>query len=129
MHQHHFSASVSVYREQEAERFIVVEIDVADRCRARVSAFAATYLVRLGSSDLADAGLQAISWNSRADEEIAGPDRLELLCGPPGSVALAEAGRNASRVQVLAAIDPHIYTQRLHYRWRWSCAMIRRLQP
>lgn len=120
MHQHHFSASVSLYRDQEAERFVVLEIDVADRCRAPVSALAATYLVRLGSSELADAGQHAITWSGSAPEAEPGPKRLELRCDSPGSAALAEAGRNATRVQVLAAIDPTVFTHRLRYRWRWS---------
>jgi len=120
MHQHHFSASVSLYRDQEAERFVVLEIDVADRCRAPVSALAATYLVRFGSSELADAGQHAITWSGSAPEAEPGPQRLELRCDSPGSVALAEAGRNATRVQVLAAIDPTVFTHRLRYRWRWS---------
>jgi hypothetical protein len=120
MHQHHFSASVSLYRDQEAERFVVLEIDVADRCRAPVSALAATYLVRLGSSELADASQHAITWSGFAPEAAPGPRRLELRCDPPGSLALAEAGRNATRVQAVAAIDPAVFTHRLRYRWRWS---------
>ncbi len=122
IHQHHFSASVSLYRDQEADRSVVLEIDVADRCRAPVSALAATYLVRLGSSELADAGRHAITWSGLAPEpeQGPGPGRLELRCDPPGSLALAEAGRNASSVQVVAAIDPNVFTHRLCYRWRWS---------
>jgi len=120
MHQHHFSASVSLYREQEPEKLVVLEIDVADRCRAPVSALASTYLVRLGSSELADAGQYAITWSGFAPEAEPGPGKLELRCDPPGSLALAEAGRNATRVQVLAAIDRDVFTHRLRYRWRWS---------
>ena len=120
MHQHHFSASVSLFQEQTAERYVVLEIDVADRCRAPVAALAATYLVRLGSSELADAVQDAITWSGSAAESERGPHILELRCDPPGSLALAEAGRNATRVQVLAAIDPALFTHRLRYRWRWS---------
>ncbi len=120
MHQHHFSASVSLYRDQEAERVVVLEIDVADRCRAPVLALAATYLVRLGSSELAAAGQHAITWSGSAPDANSGPKRLELRCDSPGSLALAEAGRNATRVQVVAAIDSTVFTHRLRYRWRWS---------
>jgi hypothetical protein len=120
MHQHHFSASVRVCRDQEAERSVLLEIDVADRCRAAVSALAATYLVRLGSGELTDASRQAITWIGSTSAAEPGPRRLELLCDLPGSLALAEAGRNAARVQVLAAIDPTVFTHRLRYRWRWS---------
>ncbi len=120
LHRHHFSASVSLYRDQESAGSVVLEIDVADRCRAPVLALAATYLVRLGSSELADAGQHSITWTGFAPEPEPGPTRLELRCDPPGSLALAEAGRNATRVQVLAAIDPALFTHRLRYRWRWS---------
>jgi hypothetical protein len=120
MHQHHFSAAVSLYRDLEAENFIVLEIDVADRCRAPVSALAATYLVRLGSSELADASQHAIIWSGSAPAAELGSKRLELRCDSPSSLALAEAGRNATRVQILAAIDPTVFTHRLRYRWRWS---------
>jgi hypothetical protein len=119
MHEHHFSASFSVYREQDAERLVVLEIDVADRCRTPVSALAATYLVRLGSSDLADASRHVITWSGFTQGAKPSPSRLELRCDPPGSVALAEAGRNATRVQVLAAVDSTTFTHRLRYRWRW----------
>ncbi len=121
MHQHHFSASVSAYRDPEADRFVVLEIDIADRCRTEVSSLAATYLVRLGSSQLADAGQQAIVWSGLAENEVAGPSQLELRCHPSASLALAEAGRNASRIQILAAINPTTFTHRLRYRWRWAC--------
>jgi hypothetical protein len=119
LHQHHFSAAVTLFRDQESERFVVLEIDVADRCRAPVSVLAATYLVRLGSSELADAGPHVITWSVPAPDAGSGPKGLELRCDSPGTVALAEAGRNATRVQALAAIDPAVYTHRLRYRWRW----------
>jgi hypothetical protein len=116
--QHHFSAAVSLFRDHDAPGFIVLEIDVADRCRAPVSSLAATYLVRLGSNDLADASAHAITWSGPAIGSGAGC--LELRCHPPGTVALAEAGRHATGVQVLAAIDPAVFTHRLRYRWRWE---------
>jgi hypothetical protein len=121
MHQHHFSASVSFCREQAEAGFVKFEMDVADRCRARVSALAATYLIRFGSGELADAGRHAILWRGSSPAAVLGPDRLELRCDSPGSLALAEAGRIATRVQVFAAIDPTVFTHRLRYRWRWSC--------
>lgn len=120
MHQHHFSASVSLYRDQEVKESIVLEIDVADRCRTPVSALAATYLVCLGSSALADAGHHSIIWSGSAQAAELGSRRLELRCDSSSSVALGEAGRNATRVQILASIDPTVFTHRLRYRWRWS---------
>jgi hypothetical protein len=110
--QHHFSAAVSVLRDPEKTDFVVLEIDVADRCRAPVSALAATYLVRLGSSVLTGASPRAIAWSE--------PGSLELSCEPPATLAMAEAGRQATRVQALATIDPLLFTHRLRYRWRWA---------
>ena len=40
----------------------------------------------------------------------------------PASLTLAEAGRQAARVQVLAAIQPGSFTHRLRYRWCWTSA-------
>jgi hypothetical protein len=110
--QHHFSAAVSVMRDPEAAEFVVLEIDVADRCRAPVSALAATYLVRLGSSGLSGASSQSVAWSE--------PANLELRCDPPSTLAIAEAGRQATSVQANAAIHPLLFTHRLRYRWRWA---------
>jgi hypothetical protein len=114
--QHHFSAAVSLSRAPESPGLIVLDIDVADRCRSAVSSLAATYLVGLGSSDLVDAGPQGIVWAGGA----LGPGRLELRCDLPSVLALAEAGRRATRVQAVAAIDAANFTHRLRYRWRWE---------
>ena len=115
---HLFSAAITLTRDNDAPAFTVLDIDVADRCREPVEVFAATYLVRLGSSELVEAGPNAITWSGGA----IGTARLELLCEPPGSLVLAEAGRQATRVQALAAITPGDYTHRLRYRWRWAAA-------
>ncbi|QEH38240.1 hypothetical protein OJF2_68380 [Aquisphaera giovannonii] len=114
LHLHYFSASV-VCRIDPATGGVEVDFDVADRCRSPVSALAATYLVGLSSSDLADAGPHRVAWH------LADPaSRLELTAEPPEALALAEAGRRASRVQVVAAIDAAGFTHRLRYRWRWG---------
>ena len=85
--QHHFSAAVKLFRDVEQPDRLVVDIDVADRCRAPVESLAATYLVRLDSGALADASPRMIAWNP------AGPSRarLELDVEPPSVLALAEA--------------------------------------
>jgi hypothetical protein len=111
--QHHFSAAVSLFRDPVDPRRVVLDFDLADRCRAPVASLAATYLVRLGSGDLAEGSDGAIAWN------VPGAGRLELQCDPPGSLALAEAGQAASRVQVNAWLHPTLFTHRLRYRWRW----------
>ena len=114
--QHHFSAAITLGIDPDRPHSLVLDVDVADRCRAHVATLAATYTVRLDSGALKDASPQAITW------EAFGPDEhwLELLAIEPGTLALAEAGRNATRVQVLASIDPGSFTHRLRYRWRWT---------
>ncbi|WP_406697080.1 hypothetical protein V5E97_39455 [Singulisphaera sp. Ch08] len=110
---HHFSAVVTARLEANG---VTIEFDVADRCREPVVTLGAMYLVRLGSSDLIDAGTGRITWEGNA----LGAGRLEFVADDPASVSLSEAGRRASRVQALARIVPTERTQRLLYRWRWS---------
>jgi hypothetical protein len=114
--QHHFSAAISVFRDPDDPRYVVVDCDVADRCRSPVESLAATYLVRLGFSDLAGGDPHRIAW----DRSLIVPGRLAVACKTPGTLALAEAGRQAMRVQVLAAIDPATFTHRVRYHWRWE---------
>ena len=102
--EHHFSAAVSVIRDPHESNFGVLEFDVADRCRAPVQVLAATYVVAAGSSELATAGPRAVVWTGLVPGvETA---RMELRCDPPSALAMAEAGRLATRVQAFAAIDP-----------------------
>ena len=114
--QHHFSAAVKLFRDVERPDRLVVDIDVADRCRAPVESLAATYLVRLDSGALADASPRMIAWNPFSPSRA----RLEVEVEPPSVLALAEAGRHATRVQALAAIQPGTFTHRLRYRWFWT---------
>ncbi len=107
---HHFSAAASLTSAG------VIEIDVADRCRGLVQSLAATYTVALDSSRLVDADSMRIVWAGGA----LGDYRLELEAEPPCTLALAEAGRRATRAQINAAIDPSSFTRRLRYRWRWA---------
>ncbi len=116
---HHFSAAVSVLTERDDPEAVVIEFDVADRCRALVASLAATYQLAVGSSELSDAGPHVIAWRPAASEAEVVSGQIELKCDAPGSLSLAEAGRRATRVQALAAIVPGQFTHRLRYRWRW----------
>jgi hypothetical protein len=113
---HHFSAAVSLHRDREAVEGLVLDFDVADRCRAPMESLSATYTVGLDSGALVDAGPARIAWWPLGP----GGGQLELLAEAPGILALAEAGRGATRVQALATIAPGTFTQRLRYHWRWT---------
>ena len=108
---HHFSAVVTVRAIEDA---IAIEFDVADRCRAPIEALAATYQLPLGPGALIDASSERIVWQANAW------GKLEFSAGPGTSFALAEAGRQATRVQALARLVPTAFTHRLIYHWRWS---------
>jgi len=113
---HHFSAAMTLSRDPRHPSGIVLEFDVADRCRSPVESLAATYLVGLDSDALEAADRGRIAW-------CVGPPnlgRLELVAGPQAALALAEAGRTATRVQIVAAIQPGTFTHRLRYCWRWT---------
>jgi hypothetical protein len=115
-YRHHFSAVITLKADPDRQGGLMLDVDVADRCRAVVESLAATYTVRLDSGALAGACPEAITW------EIAGGSagRLELEAVAPSTLVLAEGGRSATRVQILAAILPGGFTHRLHYRWRWA---------
>jgi hypothetical protein len=113
---HHFSAAVTFTITSDRPSGVVVDWDVADRCRSPISYLAATYQTLLGPGDLADAGPHAIRWSG----DRLGQGSLDLLAGPPENLALAEAGRTGTRVQAVAKVEGSAFTHRLRYRWRWS---------
>jgi hypothetical protein len=116
MFQHHFSAVVTLVADAAQPEMLLVEFDVADRCRTLVETLAATYLLTVDSSELADADPHRIVWTGGK----LGQARLELLAPPPAALALAEAGRQATRVQAVALVEAATFTHRLFYRWRWT---------
>lgn len=111
----HFSAAFTVRQEDGA---IVVDVDVADRCRSGITALACTYLVEATSGDLLDADPIRASW--------ALPDlgRLAFEVLAPGTLALAEGGRRGTQVQAGARIDHDAQTHRCQYHWRWTPAKL-----
>ncbi|MGP0068790.1 MAG: hypothetical protein ACLQGP_34965 [Isosphaeraceae bacterium] len=113
---HHFSAAVSLAPDPERVDDLTLEFDVADRCRSPIESLAATYVMRLGSGALAEASPDRITWSLDGPS----PGSLELVADSPSSLVMAEAGRQAMRVQVLASILPGHFTHRLRYRWRWT---------
>lgn len=117
--EHHFSAAVTFSINPARPGGVVVDWDVADRCRSPVSYLAATYQTPLGPGDLADAGPYAIRWNG----DRLGRGSLELLGGPPENLALTEAGRTGTRVQAVAKVEASAFTHRLRYRWLWSAGI------
>jgi hypothetical protein len=114
--QHHFSAAVTMRFDDEMPGSLVADFDIADRCRTAVDSLAATYLAALDSGALIDADPTVIRWNVSG----AAVGRLEMLAVAPTTLALAEAGRQATRVQALAALDEGGFTRRFRYRWRWT---------
>jgi len=116
MFQHHFSAVVTLSADAAQPDMRLLEFDVADRCRAQVETLAATYLVTIDSSELADADPHTIVWTGGK----LGQARLELIAPPPAALALTRAGRQATRVQAVALVEPATFTHRLFYRWRWT---------
>ena len=112
---HHFSAAFTVREEAGA---IVVEADVADRCRSEVAALACTYVVEATSGDLLDADAALANWS------IPALGRLAFEVVAPGSLALAEGGRRGTQVQAGARIEPDAQTHRCQYLWRWTPARL-----
>ena len=118
---HHFSAAVTFATDLSEPGVLTLDFDVADRCRAPIESLAATYRLGLDSGAIADASTDRIVWNLVG----ARPGRLELLADSSCSLVLAEAGRQALRVQVLASLRPGSFTHRLRYRWRWTSSVDR----
>jgi hypothetical protein len=114
---HHFSAVFTV-QEFEAEdadngRRVVVEIDLADRCRSPITALAATYQVQAKPADLMSGDQECLIWRSG----IPAPEFIHLEARL-SRVSLAESGRLKSLAQVNAPLDPNQMTHRLIYLWR-----------
>ncbi len=115
--EHHFSAVFSLYRDQSIPSRVVLDVDVADRCRAPIAELAATYDVDYEGAAYAvpDDRPYTITWQFGPH----GDAILELLAIPQATIGEPNSS-HPSRVQINAAIDPQTHTQRLHYCWRWT---------
>lgn len=94
---------------------VVLEVDVADRCRAGGDGgpLAATYRVDAPPVCLTWGGPTGACWGPEAD------GRFFMIegCrdGPGARVVVSEAGRGACVAQVLGEVGPHEETRRLRY--------------
>jgi hypothetical protein len=115
---HHFSAVFSLYRDPEALECLVLDVDIADRCRGPVEKLAASYIVsgRGGPARARRSSASSVAWD--------GADRsrgvLELIAQPPATIEISNSSSVDVRAQIRAKVDPQSYTQRLRYRWRWT---------
>ncbi len=113
----HDSAAFTVREQAEG---VIVEADVASRCRSSESTPCCAYVVAAAPGDLRDAGPGRIAWE--LDAPAAGRLVFESATtpDPPALLTLAESGRRATHVQADAIVVAGAATQRLGYRWRWT---------
>jgi hypothetical protein len=117
-HKHHFSAVFLLQSDQAMPPRIVLDVDVADRCRTPEETLAATYLVHHDEQEplLAEPGSHRIAWRGGR----LGQGMLELLARPPSVITTPQQCRSFTSVRVEARTDPRTFTHRLHYSWRWT---------
>jgi hypothetical protein len=104
---HHFSGVFTVSRRDGG---VGVDVDVVDRCRGEVFGLASTYTVRLDSGHLETSDESAISWSL-------GSRRLSFSAGASTRLAMAEAGRRATRVQAVPSAIDASPSRRWQYSW------------
>ena len=124
---HHFSAAFEV---ADRPHGAVIDIDVADRCRAPVAYLAATYTIEPSPGVWTQETHAQADPDSATDPAVAARSALVLTCehpharlifeaDHPARHAAEEAGHGAVRVQALAHTNPADQTHRFRYRWRW----------
>jgi hypothetical protein len=104
---HHFSGVFTFTRRDDG---VAIDVDVVDRCRGEVLGLASTYTVRLDSGDLETSDESSISWSL-------GPRRLSFSAGASTRLAMAEAGRRATRVQAVPSTIDASPSRRWQYSW------------
>jgi hypothetical protein len=114
---HHFSAAIE--RAYGADRTGGWFFDIADRFPGGRPVLSVTYRVELPPALLVEASESRAVWRP---ETIGGGELILEAAGPAGQpssrIVVAEAGRCASLVQILAPM-PDGATARCRYRWLW----------
>ena len=124
---HHFSAAFEV---AERPHGAVIDVDVADRCRAPVEYLAATYLVEPTAGAYSSEDHARSDPDAADDPAVAARAAIVLTCDhphsrlifeadAPGRHLAEEAGHGAVRLQALAHVADAALTHRFRYRWRW----------
>ena len=104
---HHFSG---VFTLSKTANGITLAVDVVDRCRGELAALASTYTVALHSGDLVASDQTSVTWSLDGC-------RLDFTAGDSTQLALAEAGRGATRVQAIWVESGKSQSRRWQYDW------------
>ena len=115
---HHFSAVFSLFHDPEMPERMVLDVDIADRCRGPVEKLAATYFLSgppplLRASQLSE---RSVEWEAADRSRVV----LELIAETPATVEISDSRSGQVRAEIRAKVDPATHTQRLRYRWRWT---------
>ncbi len=115
---HHFSAVFSLYPDPEMPERMVLDVDVADRCRGPVEKLAATYFLSGPSPRprASQSSERSVAWEGVDRSRVV----LELLAEAPATVEISDWRFGQVRAEIRAKVDPATHTQRLRYRWRWT---------
>ena len=102
---HHFSAAVTVSADHDQDDAVIVDFDVADRCRADVSSLAATYLVAPRLQRAARRRLAVDRLDRRTDRrrrpDVAVGSRRDPGAGGSGPTEHPGAGARPSRPRLV----------------------------
>ncbi len=115
---HHFSAVFSLFHDPEMPERMVLDVDIADRCRGPVEKLAATYFIS-GPARRARASQSlvcSVAWEAVDQSRVV----LELIAEAPATVEISDSRSGQVRAEIRAQVDPATHTQRLRYRWRWT---------
>ncbi len=121
---HHFSASFRVTAWENPGMYITtVEVDVADRCKAPISALCSSYQVHGPNTVLLGEDHSAIRWTAEPDDygvELTVDNRTPDSSDPRPSLNLGEKGRAGVLAQIVAPIVGNHLTHRWSYLWTFA---------